>query len=146
MEQNGHTYQEKGIKAKEEKIGFAWFLRVIGRFKGILVQILIAYLTLQIIGLFLPFFIQFTVDKVLTGNNVSTLIALTVILVFSMIVEMILSMAKDYVFTHTTNRIDMILNMKLIKHLFRLPMAYFESRRVGDTIARVREIENIRTF
>lgn len=138
--------KKKGIKAQEEKIGFAWFLRVIGRFKGILVQILIAYLTLQIIGLFLPFFIQFTVDKVLTGNNVSTLIALTVILIFSMIVEMVLSMAKDYVFTHTTNRIDMILNMKLIKHLFRLPMAYFESRRVGDTIARVREIENIRTF
>ena len=138
--------KKNGLKAKEEKIGFAWFLKVIGKFKGILVQILIAYLTLQVIGLFLPFFIQFTVDKVLTGNNVSTLIALTVILIFSMIVELVLSMAKDYVFTHTTNRIDMILNLKLIKHLFRLPMAYFESRRVGDTIARVREIENIRTF
>ena len=60
--------------------------------------------------------------------------------------ELILSIAKNYVFSHATNRIDVILSARLFNHLFRLPLRYFESRRVGDTIARVREIENIRRF
>lgn len=138
--------KKKGFMSSEEKFGFKWFLNVIGKFKGILVQILLAYFTLQIIGLLNPLFIQVIIDKVLSTNNKSTLIVLASGLVIALIIEMALSLAKDYVFTHTTSRIDMMLNSKLVKHLFRLPLSYFENRRVGDTIARVREVENIRAF
>lgn len=138
--------RKKGIMSSEEKFGFRWFLSVIVKFKGILVQILLAYFILQIIGLFTPLFIQVIIDKVLSTGNKSTLIVLSVGLVIALLFEMILSLAKDYIFTHTTSRIDMLLNSKLVNHLFRLPLAYFENRRVGDTIARVREVENIRSF
>jgi subfamily B ATP-binding cassette protein HlyB/CyaB len=30
--------------------------------------------------------------------------------------------------------------------LLALPLAYFQARRVGDSVARVRELENIRSF
>ncbi|MDP2968032.1 MAG: type I secretion system permease/ATPase, partial [Deltaproteobacteria bacterium] len=53
---------------------------------------------------------------------------------------------RTYLFTHTSNRIDISLGTKLFKHLFSLPLKYFEVRRVGDTVARVRELENIRHF
>ena len=53
---------------------------------------------------------------------------------------------RTYVFSHTANRIDVELGAKLFKHLLSLPMAYFQSRRVGETVARVRELENIREF
>ena len=49
-------------------------------------------------------------------------------------------------FTHTTSRVDVELGAALFRHLLKLPMAYFESRRVGDTVARVRELETIREF
>ncbi|RUW65448.1 ABC transporter transmembrane domain-containing protein, partial [Mesorhizobium sp. M1E.F.Ca.ET.063.01.1.1] len=32
------------------------------------------------------------------------------------------------------------------RHLMALPIAYFQTRRVGDSVARVRELENIRQF
>lgn len=60
--------------------------------------------------------------------------------------ETALSIARNYVFAHTTSKIDVILSCRLFKHLFSLPLRYFETRRVGDTIARVRELENIRRF
>lgn len=147
-EWNGHVIliKKKGLMTSEEKFGFKWFLSVMGKFKGILIQVLLAYFVLQIIGLLNPLFIQVIIDKVLSTNNKSTLIVLAGGLIIALIIEMILSLAKDYVFTHTTSRIDMMLNSKLVKHLFRLPLAYFENRRVGDTIARVREVENIRAF
>lgn len=60
--------------------------------------------------------------------------------------EMILSIGRNYVFTHTTSKIDVILSSRMFDHLFHLPLMYFEARRVGDTVARARELENIRRF
>ncbi|WP_213014495.1 type I secretion system permease/ATPase [Acinetobacter baretiae] len=52
----------------------------------------------------------------------------------------------DYIFAHTTSRIDVELGARLFRHLLSLPISYFETRRVGDTVARVRELEQIRNF
>lgn len=53
---------------------------------------------------------------------------------------------RMFIFTHTTNRLDMGLSAQLFRHLLRLPLSYFEARRVGDTVARVQELEEIRQF
>src|SRR4051794_27121315 len=57
-----------------------------------------------------------------------------------------LSALRSYVFSHTTSRIDVELGARLFRHLVQLPLAYFQARRVGDSVARVRELENIRSF
>jgi subfamily B ATP-binding cassette protein HlyB/CyaB len=62
------------------------------------------------------------------------------------IFEAVLSGLRAYLFAHTSNRIDVELGARIFKHLLRLPLAYFESRRVGDSVARVRELESIRQF
>lgn len=139
-------FKKIGFMSAQEKFGFSWFLKAILKYKSALIQVLIAYFIIQIISLFTPVFIQFILDKVLTTGNLSTLYVLSAMILFALFFEMILTLAKDYVFHFTTNRIDMMLNSKIIKHLFALPIAYFEKRRVGDTVARIREVENIRTF
>src|SRR3546814_4802615 len=60
--------------------------------------------------------------------------------------EVVLSGLRTHVFSHTTSKIDVELGARLFRHILALPLSYFESRRVGDTIARVRELENIRNF
>src|SRR5205085_5031498 len=62
------------------------------------------------------------------------------------IFETILGILRTYLFAHTTNRIDVELGARLFRHLVALPIAYFQARRVGDSVARVRELENIRNF
>jgi ATP-binding cassette, subfamily B, bacterial HlyB/CyaB len=62
------------------------------------------------------------------------------------IFETLMGALRTYVFSHTTNRIDVELGARLFKHLIALPIAYFEARRAGDSVARVRELENIRNF
>jgi subfamily B ATP-binding cassette protein HlyB/CyaB len=57
-----------------------------------------------------------------------------------------MSYARTYVFAHTTSRIDVELGSRLFRHLLRLPLAWFQARRVGDSVARVRELETIRNF
>ena len=60
--------------------------------------------------------------------------------------ETILQFLRTYTLSHTTNRIDVELGRRLFHHLFRLPLAYFETRPAGQTVARMRELETIRSF
>lgn len=133
-------------KKNDQKFGIRWFIPSIIKYKKPLIDVLIASFVLQILGLFSPIITQVVIDKVLVHHGVTTLDVLAIGLVSIAIFEATMGIAKSYIFTHTTSRIDVMLGAKLFKHLFSLPLRYFEVRRVGDTIARVRELENIRRF
>lgn len=131
---------------RETKFGFKWFIPSVLKFKRPLMEVLLAAFVLQILGVCSPLITQSVIDKVLVHNSLSTLDVLSIALLAMVIFETILSVARNYILAHTTSKIDVILSSRLFAHLFRLPMRYFESRRVGDTVARVREVENIRRF
>ncbi|WP_279452707.1 type I secretion system permease/ATPase [Aeromonas dhakensis] len=116
------------------------------RYKRLLGEVLIASLFLQLFALISPLFFQVVMDKVLVHQNMNTLDVLVVGLVVVALFEVILGGLRTYVFSHTANRIDVELGTKLFKHMLSLPMSYFQSRRVGETVSRVRELENIREF
>ncbi len=85
-------------------------------------------------------------DKVLVHRGFSTLNIITIAFIIVILFEVILTGARTYIFSHTTSRIDVELGAKLFRHLLALPVSYFENRRVGETVARVRELEQIRNF
>lgn len=134
------------FKDRELKFGIKWFIPTIIKYKKPLLEVLLAAFVIQILGIFSPMITQSVIDKVLSHNSLTTLDVLVIGLVIITIFESALSIARNYVFSHTTSKIDVILSCRLFRHLFSLPLRYFESRRVGDTIARVRELENIRRF
>ncbi len=138
--------KKKEIIDSDVKFGFKWFIPTILKFKKQFIQVFIATFTIQLLGILTPIMTQAVIDKVLVNNSMSTLATITIGIAVVYIYELVLGIAKNYVFTHTTNRIDVILNYRLFKHLFALPLKYFESRRVGETVARVRELDGIRNF
>jgi subfamily B ATP-binding cassette protein HlyB/CyaB len=99
-----------------------------------------------VFGLITPLFFQVVIDKVLVHRGLSTLDVLIIGLVVISVFEVVLGALRTFVFSHTTNRIDVELGARLYHHLMALPVAYFEARRVGDSVARVRELENVRNF
>ncbi len=123
-----------------------WFLTAVHRYRRVLGEVLVASFFLQLLGLVSPLFFQVVVDKVLVHRGLSTLDVLMVGLGIISIFEVTLGALRTYVFSHTTNRIDVELGARVFDHLLALPIAYFGSRRVGDSVARVRELENIRNF
>lgn len=124
--------QKKGAEHAEAVFNFGWFLPTILKFKKEFIQALIAILIIQLLGILTPIMTQVVVDKVLSHHSMSTLYVLTIGIGIVFVYELILSLAKNYIFTHTTNRIDVLLSSKLFKHLFALPLRYFEARRTGD--------------
>jgi len=114
--------------------------------RRLLSEVLLASFFLQLFALVTPLFFQVITDKVLTHRGYTTLDVLVFGLITVSIFETILGGLRTYVFSHTTNRIDVELGARLFRHLIALPIAYFEARRPGDSVARVRELENIRNF
>ena len=123
-----------------------WFLGAIQKYSQQLTEVVIASFFLQLFALVSPLFFQVVIDKVLVHRGISTLDVLVIGLLGIGAFETILGILRTYLFSHTTNRIDVELGARLFQHLLALPTAYFQSRRVGDSVARVRELENIRTF
>jgi subfamily B ATP-binding cassette protein HlyB/CyaB len=126
--------------------GFGWFVAAMLRYRSLLVEVLVASFFIQLLALVTPLFFQVVIDKVLVHQGLSTLDVLAAGLLVVSVFEVTLGGLRTYVFSHTTNRIDVELGGRLYRHLLALPLAYFESRRVGDSVARVRELENIRNF
>ncbi|MCK6393949.1 type I secretion system permease/ATPase [Zoogloea sp.] len=140
----------RGLGAAESdggaKFGLAWFWHALRKYRGLMGEVLLASLFVQVFALVTPLVFQVVIDKVLTQRTLTTLDILVAALLGIAIFEAVLSGMRQYLFTHTTNRIDVELGAKLFRHLLRLPLAYFESRRGGDTVARIRELENARNF
>jgi subfamily B ATP-binding cassette protein HlyB/CyaB len=128
------------------RFDITWFLQAMVKYRRLLAEVLLASFFLQLFALVSPLFFQVVTDKVLTHRGYTTLDVLVFGLITVSIFETVLSGLRTYVFSHTTNRIDVELGARLFRHLVALPIAYFEARRAGDSVARVRELENIRNF
>jgi subfamily B ATP-binding cassette protein HlyB/CyaB len=126
--------------------GFRWFWPSILRYRRPLAHVLVASLFVQVFALATPIFFQLVVDKVLVHKGMSTLAVLVVGMVTLGLFEAVLQFLRAYTLSHTTNRIDVELGRRLFHHLFRLPLSYFETRAAGQTVARMRELETVRSF
>jgi len=129
-----------------ERQGLAWFLPALHKYRRQLGEVLLASAFLQLLALVTPLVTQVVIDKVLVHRSLQTLDVLVAGLVLANLFDSLLAGLRAYVFSHTTNRIDVELGARLFGHLLDLPLAYFESRKAGDSVARVRELENIRNF
>ncbi|HLD65749.1 MAG TPA: type I secretion system permease/ATPase [Pseudomonas sp.] len=137
---------EASVAGDLAKFDFTWFIPAIVKHRKLLGEVLLVSFVLQIFALLTPLFFQVVMDKVLVHRGLSTLDVIAVGLLGIMLFESALSGLRTYVFAHTASRIDVELGARLFRHLVTLPLAYFQARRVGDSVARVRELENIRSF
>jgi ATP-binding cassette, subfamily B, bacterial HlyB/CyaB len=128
------------------RFDISWFLGAIAKYRELLGEVLVASFFLQLFALATPLIFQVIIDKVLVHRSMSTLDVLVVAFSAISVFETLLGALRTYIFSHTTNRIDVELGARLFRHLLALPIGYFQARRVGDSVARVRELENIRNF
>ncbi|MBW4616890.1 MAG: type I secretion system permease/ATPase [Desmonostoc vinosum HA7617-LM4] len=142
---DGQLWQVELI-SKQERFNLGWFTPAVWKYRGLLGEVLLASFTLQLLGLATPLITQVVIDKVMVQESLPTLDVMAIALLSVAIFESILGILRLFIFTHTARRLDLSLSAQLFRHLMRLPLAYFESRRVGDTVARVQELEQIRQF
>ncbi len=137
---------EKTKETPSIKFNLSWFWTVLRKYKLILIQVLVASFVIQLFTLGNPLLIQVIIDKVISQRSLDTLQVLGIALLFVTLLEGVLGSLKTFLFAETTNRIDQTLGAKVIDHLLRLPLSYFDKRPVGELGSRIDELETIREF
>ena len=137
---------ERSQQTPKKRFGLSWFLPAIKEHKGVLIQVLVASFFVQLFGLLNPLLIQQIIDAVISQGNVSSLNVLGTLLVAMGLSQAVLSSLRTYLFSDTTNRIDISLGSTIIDHLLRLPLGYFSDRPVGEVSSRINELQKIRSF
>jgi subfamily B ATP-binding cassette protein HlyB/CyaB len=133
-------------KVEARSFGFRWFVPELLKHKRIWRDVLAASLALQLVGLATPLFTQVVIDKVVVHHTVNTLWAVGIALAVFMAFSAVMTWMRQYLVLHTGNRVDAVLGQTVFRHLFRLPMPYFEQRQTGVLVARLHGVEQIREF
>jgi subfamily B ATP-binding cassette protein HlyB/CyaB len=123
-----------------------WFVPSLLKYRKLFIEVIVASFFLQLFALVTPLFFQVVMDKVLVHQGFTTLDVLAFGFVVVVVFDAIIGGLRNFLFSHTTNRVDVELGARLFHHLASLPLAYFEARQVGQTVARVRELDTIRNF
>jgi subfamily B ATP-binding cassette protein HlyB/CyaB len=135
-----------GDPLRKKEFGFSWFVPELLKHKVIWRDVLLASLAIQLVGLTTPLMTQVVIDKIVVHQTLSTLWIVAGALVMFMVFTTGMTWLRQYLVLHTGNRIDATLGSQVFKHLFQLPLPYFEHRPTGTLVARLQGVENIRNF
>jgi subfamily B ATP-binding cassette protein HlyB/CyaB len=127
-------------------LNMKWLFKEFYKHRPVFSAVITASLFIQLFGLVTPLFIQVIIDKVLAHHALTTLQVVAGAFMGILIFDTIMNLMRNYLLYHTANKVDASLGAKVYRHLLSLPFRYFEIRKVGNIIARVRELENLRQF
>ena len=138
------TSRLKDLEIKQSSI---WrFLNSLAPFRKVIAQVLVASILIQIFALCTPLFTQVILDKVVVQKSQVTLNVFVIGLMIFGFVNIGLTAARSYLMSYFSNHLNLTLIGAFINHTLRLPLKFFESRRVGDILTRVSENNKIQRF
>lgn len=136
----------KFYQQENSDVRWSQFTNLLRPYKVILLEVFIASLVLNIIGLISPILTQILLDQVITYQSISTFWAIGFAILISRIFQELFLALRRYLLFHTANKLDLTLIVSFITHILKLPLSYFESRYVGDLTSRIAENRKIRQF
>ena len=133
-------------EAQEATTPFWQFWELVRPHKVVLSEIFVASLLIQLFALVTPLLTQLLLDRVVVQRSSLSLMAVGLGLLIFGLFRVIMTGLRQYLLDHTAQKVDLALIVGFIRHTFRLPLGFFESRYVGDIIARVQENHKIQRF
>ena len=120
----------------------------LGNYKSAIVQVLGLSLLLQFTALVTPFFLQLTIDEAVAQGDLNLMLLLGLGFGFVFLLNALVEGLRSWVVLALGESIAYQLGANIVRHLVRLPLAFFERRHVGDLqsrLASIRPIENLLT-
>lgn len=144
LETTPKFYEEKGDE--EKKFGFGYVLGYLHPYRSFIVQMLLAMLVTSVISLILPFITQSVVDTGIGTGNLPFVVMLLIAQLVLTIGQMANNLIRSWLMLHTTSRVSISLISDFLCKLMMLPIAFFDSKMVGDIMQRIGDYNRIQTF
>lgn len=134
-------------KAQETpKASFSSLWSNLDGWKQSLLTIFSYSMLLQVFILAMPVFMQLTVDEVLINDDANLLTVLALGFGAVLLMQTLATALRSLLIMLLGNQLSLQMNANLVRHLFKLPMDYFEKRHIGDLVSRFRSLESLKNL
>ncbi|MEA5570796.1 peptidase domain-containing ABC transporter [Calothrix sp. UHCC 0171] len=129
---------------ESDEIGGFWrFFKRVWIFRAILAQALPLNMILGVLSLASPFLLQILTDDVLVRGDTKLLTTVAIAVVVMNFISSSLGWVQSNLIAHFAQRLQLGLVMDFGRQILRLPLAYYEARRSGEIVSRLRDIDQI---
>ncbi|BAY93577.1 MULTISPECIES: peptidase domain-containing ABC transporter [unclassified Tolypothrix] len=129
---------------KDDNIGGFWrFFKRVWNYRAILAQAFPLNLILGLLSLASPFLLQILTDDVLVRGDTSLLTTVAISVVVMNFISSSLSFVQSNLIANFAQRLQLGMVMEFGRQILRLPLTYYETRRSGEIVSRLQDIEQI---
>ena len=130
-------------QSDEEVSGFGGFFRELWLYRGIIFEAILCALVIGVLSLSSPFLLQILTDDVLVRGDTQLLTGVVVAVMAMNIVRTGLALVENNLVANFAQRLELRLILEFGEQILKLPLTYYESRRSGEIVSRLRDIHQI---
>ncbi len=120
------------------------FLRLLAPHSAVLGEAFVCAVLMTALGISTSYYIQHLVDSVLVRDERRLLDAMGIGMVVIIVFRALFGLLRDYLVAHVGRKVDLSLVSGYTRHLQRLPLSFYETRRVGEVLARINDAYKVR--
>lgn len=139
-------FYEKDPEQRKKTISFGYLFRYIKPYKKYIFQLLLSVIAGSLISLVFPFLTQAVVDKGIGSLDIHYVTVILFAQIALIIGQTSNNFVRSWLMLHITARIGITLMSVFLNKLLKLPLSFFESRKVGDILQRVGDYDRIQIF
>jgi len=135
---------DKSFCKKDETTGlFSRFFSLLFPHKKLMIDIFISSILYTSLGILGAFYFKFLIDDVLIGGLKKSLNMISIGMVALIIFKVVMDAFRKHLLLHLSQKIDISLIFKYYQHVLKLPMSFFDSRKVGEILSRLNDASKI---
>ncbi|MEH2040485.1 peptidase domain-containing ABC transporter [Nostoc sp.] len=128
----------------DDKIdSFGRFVRRVLPYGKILFEAFLCALVIGLLSLTSPILLQILTDNVLVRGDTQLLSAVIIAVLVMNLVSSSLQLVQYNLIAHFAQRLELGLVLEFARTILRLPLTYYESRRSGEIVSRLQDIQQI---
>ncbi len=133
-------------RKSDNPFGLTWFYPALYRERRLLAGVAISVIIGNLIAFTLPLLLQTLIDRVIAHHAWNTLLSITGIFVFLVIVDAMFSYVRQRLIQVAGGRVDAEVGSRSVEHLLSLPMSVFEATPAGVLARNIQQTDRIRQF
>ncbi|EAS8987099.1 peptidase domain-containing ABC transporter [Salmonella enterica] len=138
----GSTFRRERVK---KRLNLVTLINSIHGIKGALLKIFALSIVVEAIGLILPAGTQLVMDHALPAGDRGLLSMICIGLMFFILLRATVSTSRAWISLIMGTLVNIQWQSGLFSHLLRLPLSYFERRKLGDIQSRFGSLNTLRT-
>jgi len=135
---------QRFVEQPNDKVNnFSKLLRAVLPYNKIILEAILCALVIGLLSLTSPFLVQILTDDVLVQGNTQLLTGVVIGVSSMYFIRSCLTLIENILIAHFAKRLELNLILEFGQQILRLPLTYYESRRSGEIISRLRDIQQI---